>query len=149
VTEQPRAELAHVTIEQQIAAVKRDLFHRESKFFPRLIQSGKMTQGEARVQIDTLKAVLVTLERVQAGVGRVDTLAKPQPNPLDNLLGPVVGILALVRDAVAAGRAGDMQRAVEALAECAALNVGYNFLYDRPGEAPRIVSLDGKKEFRG
>lgn len=53
------------SLDAQITEVRRELVQRE-KVYPRLIQSRKLKEGAAEYQTDTLKAVLATLEWLQA-----------------------------------------------------------------------------------
>lgn len=53
-----------VTLDQQIAEVKRELAMRK-QVYPRRIEKGLMKQAEADWQIATLKAVLETLRTLQ------------------------------------------------------------------------------------
>ena len=53
-----------MSIEDQIACVKREIGMRE-KVYPRWIEQKRMTQAKADKEIETMKAVLVTLETLQ------------------------------------------------------------------------------------
>lgn len=54
-----------ITIERQIACVRREIGMRK-KVYPRWQASGRMTAEESTRQIETMEAVLATLERVKA-----------------------------------------------------------------------------------
>lgn len=53
-----------MSIDDQIACVKREIGMRE-KVYPRWIEQKKMTQAKADKEIETMKAVLVTLITLQ------------------------------------------------------------------------------------
>lgn len=61
------------TIDQQIAAVRREVGMRE-RVYPRFIAKGTLTEAEAERQIATMKAVQATLERL-----RDEQQAKKEP----------------------------------------------------------------------
>jgi hypothetical protein len=61
------AEDATVPIDRQIACVKREVRMREHVYARRVLEA-KMTQTEADVELQTMRAVLATLERVQSVV---------------------------------------------------------------------------------
>jgi hypothetical protein len=54
-----------VSIEVQVAAVKREIGMRE-RVYPRRVADGKMTQQKANEEIAAMQAVLETLEKIAA-----------------------------------------------------------------------------------
>lgn len=57
----------HVPLFQQIAEVKRELRVRES-FYPKCVAQRRLDQGDAQTRLARLRAVLETLQKVQADV---------------------------------------------------------------------------------
>lgn len=53
------------SLDAQITEVKRELAQRE-KVYPNLVRTQRLKEGQAEYQVDTLKAVLATLEWLQA-----------------------------------------------------------------------------------
>jgi len=58
---------AHVTIEEQIACVKREIESRE-QLYPRWVTMRVWSQHKADMELDAMKAALATLERISASV---------------------------------------------------------------------------------
>lgn len=56
-----------ITIEEQIACIERELGMRV-KLYPRWVKSGKLTQAAADEELARMRAVLLTLQRVQQGL---------------------------------------------------------------------------------
>ena len=56
-----------IVIEEQIACIERELGMRV-KLYPRWVKGGKLTQEAADQELDRLRAVLLTLQRVQQGL---------------------------------------------------------------------------------
>ena len=56
-----------ITIEEQIACIERVLGMRV-KLYPRWVKSGKLTQAAADEELARMRAVLLTLQRVQQGL---------------------------------------------------------------------------------
>lgn len=56
--------MADPTIDEQIACVKREIRMRES-VYPRWVGNGKMSQRQADRELNAMRAVLATLERVR------------------------------------------------------------------------------------
>lgn len=52
------------TIDEQIACVRRELGQR-ARVYPRLVGSGRMKSADAAREIETMGAVLATLQRVR------------------------------------------------------------------------------------
>lgn len=52
------------TVDEQILCVKREIRQRRH-VYPRLVSAGKMKQADAEREIDTMAAVLATLQRVR------------------------------------------------------------------------------------
>lgn len=50
-----------ITLEQQIACVKREISMRE-RVYPRWILAGKLSEGKAEFELEAMKAVLASLE---------------------------------------------------------------------------------------
>jgi hypothetical protein len=57
--------MPEISIEAQITCVKRELRFRE-RSYPRWVSEGKMTQQQADHELAHMKAVLATLEKIQA-----------------------------------------------------------------------------------
>ena len=57
-------EKPHCTIHGQIECVKREIRMRE-KVYPRWVKNGRMTAQKARDEIESMQAVLDTLEGIQ------------------------------------------------------------------------------------
>lgn len=55
-----------VPIEAQIACIERELGFRE-KLYPRWVKSAKLTQENADVELERMRAVLASLRRIQQG----------------------------------------------------------------------------------
>ncbi len=58
--------VAEVPIDAQIACIERELGFRE-RLYPRWVKTAKMTQEIADAEISRMRAVLLTLQRVQRG----------------------------------------------------------------------------------
>ena len=56
-----------ITIEEQIACIERELGMRV-KLYPRWVKGGKLTQAAADEELARMRAVLLTLQRVQQGL---------------------------------------------------------------------------------
>lgn len=56
-----------ITIEEQIACIERELGMRV-KLYPRWVKSWKLTQAAADEELARMRAVLLTLQRVQQGL---------------------------------------------------------------------------------
>lgn len=56
-----------ITIEEQIACIERELGMRV-KLYPRWVKGGKLTQTAADEELARMRAVLLTLQRVQQGL---------------------------------------------------------------------------------
>jgi hypothetical protein len=57
--------MASITLEQQIASVKREIAMRE-RVYPRWVESGRLVQVRADHEIAAMKAVLETLQAAAA-----------------------------------------------------------------------------------
>lgn len=68
-----------ITIEQQIASVKREIRMREY-VYPGRVEKGKMKPHEAEHEISAMKAVLFTLENTKVPAGHC-MLFVPQDEP--------------------------------------------------------------------
>lgn len=55
-----------VPIQVQVKAIERELGYR-ARVYPRLVQTGKMTQAEANQHVQIMEAVLETLQEVEKG----------------------------------------------------------------------------------
>jgi hypothetical protein len=58
--------VAEVPIDAQIACIERELGFRE-KLYPRWVKTAKLTQENADTELSRMRAVLLTLQRVQRG----------------------------------------------------------------------------------
>ena len=57
---------AHLTLEGQIACVEREIKMRV-RVYPRWVEANRMTQEKASQEIESMRAVLITLQEVQRG----------------------------------------------------------------------------------
>ncbi len=53
-----------MTLDDQIACIRRELSMRQ-RVYPRWVDDGRMTQAKADHEVNTMMAVLATLERLQ------------------------------------------------------------------------------------
>ena len=56
-----------ITLEEQIACVERELGFR-LRLYPRWVATAKLTQAAADEEVERMRAVLLTLQRVQRGL---------------------------------------------------------------------------------